>query len=241
MTTQVVPGKLVAVRDAQSGAEEAAKLFASILRKAVEARGSASLAVSGGSTPIPAYRALAKADVPWDKVKLFWVDDRAVPETHERSNARAVREAFGDTPFAGVFPMDGGASDLGASAKTYAETLAREVPGTAVPVLDLVVLGVGDDGHTASLFPGDPAVLDTTSTVLAVAANGEREARLTLGRAVLTEARTSFVLAFGKTKNGPLELAWSLGGDVSECPARITRGFKGSLTWLVDRAAGGIA
>lgn len=240
MTTQVVPGKLVAVRDAETGAEEAAKLFAAVLKKAVEARGFATMALSGGSTPLPAYRALAKADVPWDKVKLFWVDDRAVPESHERSNARAVREAFGDTRFAGVFPMDGGASDLSASAKAYAATLAREVPGTTAPTLDLVVLGVGDDGHTASLFPGDLAVIDTTSTVIAVPAKGDREARITLGRAVLVEARASFVLAFGKSKNGPLERAWSLGGDVTECPARITRHFKGSLTWLVDRAAGGI-
>jgi 6-phosphogluconolactonase/glucosamine-6-phosphate isomerase/deaminase len=76
--------------------------------------------------------------------------------------------------------------------------------------------------------------------VIAVPAKGDREARITLGRAVLVEARASFVLAFGKSKNGPLESAWSLGGDVTECPARITRHFKGSLTWLVDRAAGGI-
>ena len=117
------------------------------------------------------------------------------------------------------------------------------MPGSATgtPVFDLVVLGVGDDGHTASLFPGDPAVLDGTSTVLAVAATATREARLTLGRIVLSEARVVFVLAFGKSKNAPLEQAWSLAGDVADCPARITRGFKGSLTWLVDRAAGGIA
>ncbi len=242
MTTQVVPGKLVAVRDAASGAQEAAKLFAGVLKKAIESRGVATMAVSGGGTPIPAYRALAASDVPWDKVKLFWVDERAVPESHERSNARAAKEAFGPLPFAGVFVMDGAAADLDASAKAYAETLAKEVPGPGkTPVLDLVILGVGDDGHTASLFPGDPAVADTTSSVLAVKAKGDREARLTLGRAVLSEARTSFVLAFGKGKNAPLEQAWALGGDVSECPARITRGFKGSLTWLVDRAAGGIA
>jgi len=241
VTTQVVPGKLVAVRDAEGGAQEAAKLFAAVLTKAVEARGVASMAVSGGSTPIPAYRALAKLDVPWSKVKLFWVDERAVPGSHERSNTRAAKEAFGDLPFAGVFPMDGAASDLGASAKAYAETLAKEVPGGKVPVLDLLVLGVGDDGHTASLFPGDAAVADTTSVVLAVAAKDDREARLTLGRSVLAEARNAFVLAFGKGKNAALEQAWALGGDVMECPARITRGFKGSLTWLVDRAAGGIA
>lgn len=239
MTTQVVPGKLLAVRDAESGAAEAAKLFAQVLVRAIEARGSASMAVSGGSTPLPAYRALAGYELPWDKVRLFWVDDRAVPATHERSNARAVREAFGELAFAGVFPMDGGAADLDAAAKSYAETLVGELGG-APPVLDLVVLGVGDDGHTASLFPGDAAVADTTGLVLAVPATETREARLTLGRAVLAEARSSYVLAFGKSKNGPLEKAWALGGDVSECPARITRTFKGSLTWLVDRAAGGI-
>lgn len=238
MTTQVVPGKLIAVRDPAHGAEEAAKLFAEVLKKAVGARGSATFAVSGGSTPLPAYRALAKLDVPFDKVKLFWVDDRAVPASHERSNARAVREAFAGVTFAGVFPMDGGAGDLAQSAASYADTLKREA--SELPQLDLVVLGVGDDGHTASLFPGDAAVEDTTSLALSVPAKGDREARLTLGRKVLTDARTVFVLAFGKNKNPALEKAWALAGDVKECPARITRAFRGSLTWLVDRAAGGI-
>ena len=239
MATQLVPGKLVAVQDPDRGADEAARLFANVLRKAVGSRGTASLAVSGGSTPLPAYAALAKADVPWDRVKLFWVDERAVPTDHERSNVRGVMQAFGATPFLGVFPMDGGAADLNASAAAYALTLEQEVTG-APPALDLVVLGIGDDGHTASLFPGDPAVGDLTSTVLAIPPAEKREARLTLGRTVLAEARNVVVVAFGATKNGPLERAWAVHGDVLSCPARITRAFKGKLTWLVDRAAGGI-
>lgn len=239
MATQLVPGKLVAVQGPEQGAAEAARLLGGVLRKAVAARGTASIAVSGGSTPLPSYTALAAVDLPWDRVKLFWVDERAVPPDHERSNTRAVQRAFGATPFLGVFPMDGGATDLAASAARYAETLKEELGG-APHALDLVVLGIGDDGHTASLFPGDPAVVDTTSTVLAVAATPTREARLTLGRAVLAEARNVFVIAFGASKNEALERTWAVHGDVSSCPARITRGFKGKLSWLVDRAAGGI-
>lgn len=238
MVTQVVPGKLVAVHDPQRGAAEGARLFAEVLRKAVGARGTATMAVSGGSTPLPTYAALAASDVPWDRVKLFWVDERAVAPNHARSNTRAVLEAFGSTPFLGVFPMDG-AGAVSAGAAAYAETLAQEVPGEP-PVFDLVVLGIGDDGHTASLFPGDSAVNDLTSSVLGVEATAAREARITLGRAVLTEARNVYVMAFGAGKNAALEQAWALQGDAIDCPARITRGFKGRLSWLVDRAAGGI-
>ncbi|HRG98860.1 MAG TPA: 6-phosphogluconolactonase [Polyangiaceae bacterium] len=238
MATQVVPGKLVAVHDPQRGAAEGARLFADVLRRAVGARGTATMAVSGGSTPLATYAALAATDVPWDRVKLFWVDERAVAPDHERSNARAVREAFGATPFLGVFPMDG-TREPSASAAAYAELLAQEVPG-APPALDLVVLGIGDDGHTASLFPGDPAVTDVESAVLGVPATDAREARITLGRAVLAEARNVYVVAYGAAKNAALERAWALHGDVLDCPARITRGFKGRLSWLVDRSAGGI-
>lgn len=196
------------------------------------------MAVSGGGTPLPTYAALAATDVPWDRVKLFWVDERAVGPDHARSNTRAVREAFGATPFLGVFPMDG-TRDPAASAAAYAELLAQEIPGTP-PAFDLVVLGIGDDGHTASLFPGDPAVNDMESVVLGIPATDTREARVTLGRAVLAEARNVYVVAYGGSKNPALERAWALHGDAFDCPARITRGFKGRLSWLVDRAAGGI-
>jgi len=196
------------------------------------------MAVSGGGTPLPTYAALAATDVPWDRVKLFWVDERAVGPDHARSNTRAVREAFGPTPFLGVFPMDG-TRDPAASAAAYAELLAQEIPGTP-PAFDLVVLGIGDDGHTASLFPGDPAVNDMESVVLGIPATDTREARVTLGRAVLAEARNVYVVAYGGSKNPALERAWALHGDAFDCPARITRGFKGRLSWLVDRAAGGI-
>jgi len=238
VATQLVPGKLVAVHDPQRGAAEGARLFADVLRRAVGARGTATMAVSGGGTPLPTYAALAATDVPWDRVKLFWVDERAVGPDHARSNTRAVREAFGPTPFLGVFPMDG-TRDPAASAAAYAELLAQEIPGTP-PAFDLVVLGIGDDGHTASLFPGDPAVNDMESVVLGIPATDTREARVTLGRAVLAEARNVYVVAYGGSKNPALERAWALHGDAFDCPARITRGFKGRLSWLVDRAAGGI-
>jgi 6-phosphogluconolactonase len=121
--------------------------------------------------------------------------------------------------------------------------VAQKVGG--VPSLDLVVLGIGDDGHTASLFPGERTVHVTDRLVTAVpaaAAEGRepREPRLTLTTPVLESARASVLIVLGKSKNAPLERIWSTSGDVVETPGRVVRSFRGSVTWVIDRAAGGM-
>lgn len=246
MSTKVVPGLLIAAPDAAQAAREACNRIAAALRGALERRGSASIALSGGSSPLEAYRLLAREALDWSRVHVFWVDDRAVPPTHERSNYLQAKNALLDAvaiPEANVHRMRGEASDLDAAAREYErvvrETVAHQVGG--VPALDLVVLGVGDDGHTASLFPGEPTVHAKGELVAAVPARGAREPRMTLTAPMLENAEASVVIVLGASKHAALERVWSVTGTVDETPARVIRGFRGAITWVIDRAAGGHA
>lgn len=246
MTTKVVPGLLVAALSAEDAAREGASRIAKALREAVRARGRATLALSGGQTPRPTYAGLAvQGEVPWAVIDVVWVDERAVPPTHPRSNHRLVKETLLDpahVPGERVHRMQGDAPDLAAAARDYEAILRRcaleQVSG--VPVLDVVVLGVGDDGHTASLFPREPGVDDSDRLVIAVPAKGPREARLTLTARVLIAARTTFVLAVGASKTTALDRAWAVTGTRAETPVRLVRECGGTVVWIIDKAAGGL-
>jgi 6-phosphogluconolactonase len=244
-----VPGILIATPDAEHVAREAAIRIARALHDAIEVRKKATIALSGGNTPRAAYALLAgDKSVDWEKVEVFWVDERAVPPTDDRSNFRhAQEELIGPAriPAAHVHRMPGEATNLAAAARDYEKLVRDLVPpaktGGRFPSFDVVVLGVGDDGHTASLFPGEPTVGISDRLVADVPAKGTREARLTLTAPVLEEARSIIVLAVGKSKNAPLERVWEISGSVSETPARVIREGRGAITWIIDRAAGGIS
>ncbi len=246
MTTQVVPGKLVPLRETAAVAEEAAKQIADALRAAIGARGVASLALSGGNTPRDAYALLAKAPaVDWSRVRIFWVDERAAAPTDDRSNYRWAKATLVDAapiPPANVHRMPADAPDREAAARDYERALREQVAPDelGIPALDVVILDVGDDGHTASLFPGEPTVDVTDRLVSTVPARGAREARMTLTAVVIEHARHVIVLAVGAAKHAPLERVWRIDGDLHETPARITRACRGELVWIVDRAAAGL-
>lgn len=245
MTTKVVPGLLIATPEPAQVAREASNRMAKAMRDAIRDRGEAHIAISGGNSPNPAYELLAKEPFDWNKVHVYWVDERAVPPDHERSNYRSAKAALLDRapiPASNVHRMKGEATDLAAAAAEY-ESLLREGIQQKVgglPALDLLVLGIGDDGHTASLFPGEPTVHVTDKLVSAVAAKGEREPRLTLTGPVLENARASVVIVVGKAKHPALERVWLTNGSLDETPARIIRGFRGAITWVIDKAAGGM-
>jgi 6-phosphogluconolactonase len=245
MVTKVVPGLLIATADHAEVAREACARIVRAIREALKERGTASIALSGGSSPLPTYRLLAKESLDWSRIHIFWVDERAVPKGHERSNYAAAKAALLDAiviPEANVHRMRGEAESLEAEAERYAELLRDTIAPKAsgVPVIDVVVLGIGDDGHTASLFPGDPTVHLTDRLVAYVPAKAGREARLTLSVPVLENAKASVLIVLGKSKHVPLERIWAVSGDVATTPARIVRSFRGSITWVIDRAAGGI-
>ena len=247
MTTKVVPGLLIATPDAAQAAREAAARMIKAVRDAIRDHGSAHVALSGGSSPFDAYRLLAQESFDWNKIHVWFVDERAVPPESDRSNYGNAKKALIDVarvPQANVHRMRGEAPDLAAAAAEYEAALRETVTNKlgGLPALDLVVLGIGDDGHTASLFPGEPTVNVTDKLVTHVgrSADGKREPRLTLTTPVLENARATVVLVLGAAKHGALERVWATSGDVAQTPARIIRGFRGSITWVIDRAAGGM-
>ncbi len=251
MVTKVVPGLLIATQDAAQAAREACNRITKTILDAIRDRGTASIALSGGSSPLDTYRLLAQETIDWNKVHVYWVDERAVPPTHERSNYGHAKAAFLDpagVPEANVHRMRGEASDVTIAAQDYEAELRDTVKSKlgGLPSLDLLILGIGDDGHTASLFPGGSTAQVTDRLVAAVPANpaGDaepREQRLTLTLPMLENARASVVIVLGKAKHPALEKIWSTNGDVQQIPGRVIRNFRGSICWIIDRAAGGMS
>jgi 6-phosphogluconolactonase len=243
MTTKVVPGQLVAVPDLEALAREAGSRLGIALRDAIGRRGVASLALSGGETPRPAYERLAnEPGIDWTKVDIFWIDDRAVPPEDDRSNFKWGKKTLLDRvpiPPDNVHRMRGEATDLDAAAREYEALLRSRLPSGG---FDAAVMGIGDDGHTASLFPGDAGVFETKRWVIAVpsAPAKKREARLTVTTPVIEAIGAVFMLVAGKGKHDALQRAWSTSGSTAETPARLLRGVRGSLTWIIDKAAGGM-
>ena len=204
--------------DRQHLADALADAVSANLRDAVAARGQASIAVSGGSTPTLFFRALgARADLPWENVTVTLVDERWVPETSERSNARLVRASLLQGPAAAArfVPLyQGGAAPD--PAKAGAALAAVPTP------LDVALLGMGNDGHTASFFPGGDnlrAALTGEGPVVSMTAPGAGEPRITLTLDRLLGARALYLQIEGEEKARTLEQA-EAEGPVEDMPVR---------------------
>lgn len=190
--------------DADAVAARAAAFIAAEARAAVQARGGFTFAVSGGRTPWQMLRHLAVEDVPWAKVQLFQVDERVAPAGDADRNLTHIREtllAHVPLPPAQVHAMPVEAGDLDAAARDYAAQLCAAAGSP--PVLDLVHLGLGADGHTASLVPGD-AVLGVTDDHVALTAPYMGRRRMTLTYPALDRARCILWLVTGNVKAGML-------------------------------------
>jgi 6-phosphogluconolactonase len=197
------------------------------IREALAARGTASMALSGGNTPRPVYAELATLPIAWDRVHVFFADERCVPPDDPESNFRMVREELLDRVGAAhVHRMLGEWEDHEAAAAEY----AKELPDA----LDLIVLGIGEDGHTGSLFPGHDWSRPTGRKVIAVSGSPKPPPhRLSITPDVIWAARARLVLVTGAGKARPVHDA--LEGDVlpSLHPVQTAR----DATWLLDRAA----
>jgi len=192
--------KVEILPDADAVAHKAAEFIAAEARSAVSARGRFTLAVSGGHTPWQMLRLLAKEDVPWSGVHLFQVDERVAPVGDKDRNLTHLKDSLLATvklPAAQVHAMPVEDKDLPAAAARYAREL-ESIAGTP-PVLDLVHLGLGPDGHTASLVPGDKS-LEVTSTDVTLAGPYQGRMRMTLTYPVLDRARTILWLVTGADK-----------------------------------------
>ena len=192
--------KICIFRDADAAALEAAGFMAERARRAVADRGRFTVAVSGGQTPGRMLRALASEDVPWEGVHVLQIDERVAPTGDPDRNLTQLRESLlAHAPLAPaqVHAMPVDLADLDAAAARYAETLKRVAGSPAV--LDLVHLGLGSDGHTASLVPGDP-VLDVSNAEGAITAPYQGRRRMTLTLRVLDRARHVLWLVSGAGK-----------------------------------------
>jgi 6-phosphogluconolactonase len=218
--------------DAAAVATEAAKIIARESREAVSVRGRFTMAVSGGHTPWQMLRVLAEEDVPWQNVFVAQVDERIAPPGHPDRNLTHLRDsllAHVALPSENVCAMPVDSPDLAVAARQYAIRL-QEIAG-APPVLDLVHLGLGPDGHTASLVPGDP-VLDITDADVALTQPYQERRRMTLTYPALNRARRILWVVTGPDKAGMLRRLRD--GDVS-IPAGFVR--RDQALVLADRPA----
>ena len=207
--------------DADAVARKGAEIIAAEARAAVKARGRFIVAVSGGHTPWQMLRALANEDVPWEGINVVQVDERVAPEGDPDRNLTHLYESLlAHAPLRReqIYAMPVEAPDLESAAKRYAETL-KQIAGSP-PVLDLVHLGLGPDGHTASLVPGDP-VLNVTDSDVALTGVYQGRRRMTLTYPILNRARRILWLVTGKDKVAAL--ARLREGDVSIPAGRIRR------------------
>jgi len=220
--------------DPGSVAIRAAERIAQIAREAVTKRGRCALAISGGTTPWLAFKTLAGEDVPWDRVHLFQVDERVAPPGDPERNYSHLKEALIDRiaiPAANIHPMPVEEEDLDAGARRY-EAILRRIAG-APPVLDLVQLGLGEDGHTASLFTDDPALRIVDADV-AVSGLHKGRRRMTLAFPAIDRARHILWLVTGAGKAAAL--ARLRAGDRSIPAGRVLRR---RAFLLADKAAAG--
>jgi 6-phosphogluconolactonase len=214
-------------------AASAAERVAAAARARLGERGRFALGLSGGRTPGRLYRRLAspplRDSVDWNRVRIFFADERAVPPTDPESNFRMARETLIDP--AGIAPthvhrMKGEYPDLEAAAVEYEAHLTEP--------LDLLILGVGEDGHTASLFPGSPLARERSRRVAVVRDSPKPPpARLTITPRVIAEAREIIVLATGVEKADAVARALADSADPLDVPASLAQGG----CWHLDRPA----
>ncbi|WNG33593.1 6-phosphogluconolactonase [Archangium violaceum] len=218
------PAPIVVEKEALG--REGADWVARELNAALARGGRASLALSGGSTPGPVYRELTTRDVPWERVDFYFVDERFVPPDHPESNYLLAEEALFkplSVPPQHIFRMQGERADREQAASDYEKLLP--------PVLDVVVLGMGEDGHTASLFPGNSALQEKERRVLAVVGPKPPPWRMTLTLPVLRSARKVLGLVSGAGKRDMVRRV--LAGE--NLPAAQVE----QAQWMMDRAAAG--
>jgi 6-phosphogluconolactonase len=217
----------------------AAEAAATLIKDAVRSTGRCSLVLSGGQTPRTLYTKWATAsvgEIPWTGVHVFLGDERFVPFEDPRSNFRMAREALLDRvpiPAANVLPMPTSVATPALAAAEYEATLRRHFSGDR-PAFDLLLLGLGPDGHTASLFPRSPALDEATRWVLPVTAPVDPPSRLTLTLPALNAATHTYFLVTGSEKAPALAHVLSETADVHTYPAA---GVRNRPVWWVDREA----
>ena len=225
--------------------EVAAEEVVRAATEAVAQRGRFTIALSGGSTPKNLFNLLAtnaRTVFPWDRTYFFWSDERHVPPTDPESNYRMAEEIMlSKIPVnaGNVFRIAAENPDAAAVAEAYEQTLRKffQLQPGQVPVFDLILLGMGPDGHTASLFPNTVGLQEKTRLVIANWVDKLKANRLTMTLPVLNSAREVAFLASGTDKAQVLRTVLEEDAPPEQYPAKLVRPSNGRLIWFVDRAA----
>lgn len=238
--------EIVICADPAALAQEAARRFVAAAAAAIAARGRFTVALSGGSTPKALFRLLAAApykdQIDWSNIHLFWGDERTVPPSDEQSNYRMTHEnLLSQVPLPEwqIHRIVAENPDHEAAADAYATTL-RQIFALAdgeFPRFDLIHLGLGTEGHTASLFPGGPALAERTRLVAAPWVEKLDSFRITLTPPTINAAREVQFLAAGAEKADIVRAILRDPKDPNELPAQIVAPDDGRLIWLLDQAA----
>ena len=239
--------EIIICRDAVELARKAAEQLTARAAESIARAGRFAVALSGGSTPRDVYALLAspkfRQRIDWPRVHLFWGDERCVPPGHPDSNFRMVREALLakiEIPLENVHRMMGEREPAEATA-AYEEELKQFFGAAHVPRFDLIFLGLGEDGHTASLFPGSAALNEDKRWVAVAYVERRRAHRLTLTFPVINAAAQVTILVSGASKRAIVKQLLGTGAEAADFPAAKVRPVDGKLTWLITQdATGGV-
>jgi len=229
--------EIVVLSDPTALAREAADRFVALARSAIASHGRFTVALSGGSTPLLLYEQLVTQPIEWQHVHIFWGDERCAPPDHPDSNYGMAQRALlshVDIPTQNVHRLQGELDPVQAAQRYEAELLA--VFGTR-PRFDLILLGMGADAHTASLFPGTSALHEQQRWVVAHYVDKLQTQRLTLTPPIINDAANVIFLIAGSDKAAALRSVWHGPHDPDRFPAQSVVPTTGRVSWLVDQAA----
>jgi 6-phosphogluconolactonase len=231
------------LRDREALSRAAADRFLALSRTSIASTGKFTVALSGGSTPRRLYSLLGadpyQESVDWSRVHVFWADERAVPRDHPESNFKLAFDAFLSAvpiPTANLHRIKGEDGPEKA-AKEYEDDLRRFFEIQGLPLFDLIILGVGEDGHTASLFSGSSALIETTLLALPIYPERSGTSRVTLTLSVLNNAAHILFLASGHAKANIVAAVLGTGKANGQYPAGLVNPSHGSLEWFIDKDA----
>ena len=233
--------------DAGQLAQGVANRVLTIVAEAIDERGSCSIALAGGSTPKRLYELLAtdefREGIDWSRVHLFLGDERYVPLEHPDSNFQMAKEALIDQvsiPDSNVNPVPTELEATAAAAQ-YEDVIRTMIPAgdDRIPVIDLVLLGIGDDGHTASLFPGTDALRVKDRLVVANDVPQQSATRITFTIPLIQAARETILLATGAGKADAVAKAIEGAPNIEQTPSQILRDARGTVTFALDHDAAG--
>lgn len=238
---KITANRTVEILENKSAAIERSRiLILERLHQALESRDRFTIALAGGSTPKPLYEALSQESLPWSKIHIFWGDERYVPATDKDSNQLMARQAWLDRidiPPSNIHPINTTAGNPQTDAERHESELHgffQTKPGE-FPTFDLILLGMGDDGHTASLFPHTEAL--TVRDRLVAVGNKDGQPRITFTVPLINQARCVMFVVAGENKRPALKEVFAQQSDERQYPSRLIQP-QGESIWLLDSSAG---